>query len=365
MIRGCVVLLVLLWMAGGVLGARPIARLAYTGSDAHVAASLTGRADGSAGGELARVDEVTLGTRFSFELRVEAEAGVEVLDPDAGLLLGPGMVVESVGERVERGLGGGARELSWVIVGSPVSLGRVELGGPVVRYELAGGERGEVRLGPDGGGGWVVVGEIGGEPSGLSAASEAAGVRGPAGGRWLSVVLWGVLLGVVAVAVLVGLGFVAAALVRRSVAREEMRRRAPGLPRPAVEVALERLAALERGLSCGEVSAASGAAGACDVARGYLGDRFGLRAPRMTTREFLEAARCRGDVGWAAGELGELLERADRIKFAGSGARLEEASRAVAVVRGFVERTGGAGFDDAVVGGGARGGFRDDWGAAA
>lgn len=109
---------------------------------------------------------------------------------------------------------------------------------------------------------------------------------------------------------------------------------------PAHEVALRRLAALmeqklvERGMAerfFGEASL---------ILRRYIEDRFGLRAPERTTEEFLaEAGSSMVLFDEDVRVLGRFLSRADMVKFAAVVPGSDEAERAAALVRDFVERT--------------------------
>lgn len=80
------------------------------------------------------------------------------------------------------------------------------------------------------------------------------------------------------------------------------------------------------------------------VLRGYLEDRFGLHAPELTTAEFLRDAEANALADNALSShdrrvLGEFLSRVDMVKYAGAQATREDAERAVASVRSFIDRT--------------------------
>ncbi|MDA0802397.1 MAG: hypothetical protein O2819_01375 [Planctomycetota bacterium] len=73
------------------------------------------------------------------------------------------------------------------------------------------------------------------------------------------------------------------------------------------------------------------------VLRTYIGTRFQLRAPELTTHEFLAAAREGLPVSEQQKErLRSLLDFADRVKFARHRASPDEARMALRFVRGFV-----------------------------
>ncbi len=111
-------------------------------------------------------------------------------------------------------------------------------------------------------------------------------------------------------------------------------------PRPSPEAeALARLATLQRDLPA---AFADGRADEwvdrlSDVVRAYLGRRYGLAALELTTGELLQRLAPRLDAA-ALGTLQDLLQWADRIKFAGAAAGQAEAADALERSRQLVER---------------------------
>jgi hypothetical protein len=78
------------------------------------------------------------------------------------------------------------------------------------------------------------------------------------------------------------------------------------------------------------------------IVRAYIEQRFGVRAPELTTEEFLAHAGNASEL--AAREqdvalLGRFLERADQVKFARAEAAADEARRALDELRAFVRAT--------------------------
>lgn len=113
------------------------------------------------------------------------------------------------------------------------------------------------------------------------------------------------------------------------------------IARPAHEVALEQLDALDPGDPERHVE------GVTDVVRRYLGDRFGARAPERTTEELVEQARRTGSLPPVViEEVGSMLGTADRVKFARASAAPELARACAESARELIVRTG---RDDAVV----------------
>jgi len=137
--------------------------------------------------------------------------------------------------------------------------------------------------------------------------------------------------------VLVGLAALAALVVwwrrrRRTIAV------APPVPADArARRALAELAArglLERG-AFKEYYAALSA-----IVRGYLEDRFGLRAPEMTTEEFLLATTRNAELTRPQrASLGEFLRESDLVKFARHVPALADAERAFTAAGRFVDET--------------------------
>jgi hypothetical protein len=116
-------------------------------------------------------------------------------------------------------------------------------------------------------------------------------------------------------------------------------------PRPADELALEALARLriDRLLEKGEqvefyVRLSS-------ILREYLENRFHLRAPEMTTEEFLQAAQKAPELSQKHRPLlGQFLSEADLVKFARHRPQVGDAERAYDAAREFITSTGtGAG----------------------
>lgn len=111
-------------------------------------------------------------------------------------------------------------------------------------------------------------------------------------------------------------------------------------PVPPDARALAALAALDaRGLPVrGEVKPYY--AELSDVVRRYLEDRFGVRAPEMTTEEFLVATARGGALGAAhRALLAEFLRESDLVKFARHRPSPEAAARAMDAARRFVGET--------------------------
>jgi hypothetical protein len=97
------------------------------------------------------------------------------------------------------------------------------------------------------------------------------------------------------------------------------------------------------------------------IVRRYLEDRYGLRAPELTTEEFLREAQRSGQLSSSHRNLlSDFLVRCDRVKFARYEPDEEESRQALASARSFLEETrlvatAAAGGDRAGQGGQAAG----------
>lgn len=76
------------------------------------------------------------------------------------------------------------------------------------------------------------------------------------------------------------------------------------------------------------------------IVRTYLEHRYEIRAPELTTEEFLLVATARPELTEEhRGLLTQFLERCDRVKFAGYRPDTEESLATLSAARGFVEDT--------------------------
>ena len=153
----------------------------------------------------------------------------------------------------------------------------------------------------------------------------------------LPIVVGGLAWWMVAALIALGLAVIAAAVLgvrafrRRAVVRQRI---------SAYEVAVRRLAALERGGAPDEVGLDDWFVELSAIIRHYLEERFALRAPELTTEEFLQEARRAAGLSSAHREqLTAFLERCDRVKFAGYRPDADESLATLAAARAFVEDT--------------------------
>jgi len=76
------------------------------------------------------------------------------------------------------------------------------------------------------------------------------------------------------------------------------------------------------------------------IVRHYLEQRYEIRAPELTSEEFLQVATARPELSADhRGLLCSFLERCDRVKFAGYRPDADESLATLKAARGFVEDT--------------------------
>jgi hypothetical protein len=76
------------------------------------------------------------------------------------------------------------------------------------------------------------------------------------------------------------------------------------------------------------------------IVRRYLEDRYGLRAPELTTEEFLREAQRSGQLSSTHRDLlSDFLVRCDRVKFARYQPGEDESRQALGSARSFLEET--------------------------
>lgn len=122
--------------------------------------------------------------------------------------------------------------------------------------------------------------------------------------------------------------------------RRRTRPQAVAPPEPAHVVAVRALEALRSRRLPQAGAFKEFYSGLSDVVRTYLEGRFGLRAPEMTTEEFLQEATRGGCLARPHRELlASFLVESDLVKFARHVPTLEQCERAFAAARRFVDDT--------------------------
>lgn len=277
-----------------------------------------------------------LGDPLRLTLTVEAKPGVRIEMPDFGEALGRFSILDFTPRETPGEDGGVIARQDYTLRG-PAS-GRQRIPGLRIEYvdERAG----------DGAPRELITDELAFEvesvlPEGavVDALRPARGPLAELPGDWWSRWWLWLTLGAVAAA-----GIVWGAMIWRRHAAERTRA-------TAFERALRRLAALEeRGLPVAETVDAWYVE-LSDIVRRYIEDRHAVRAPELTTEEFLLEAR--RSVAFSAAHrdlLSTFLEGCDRVKFAGYSPEQDESRSALEVARRFLAEAE-ADFADAASGG--------------
>jgi hypothetical protein len=266
-----------------------------------------------------------LGDLMRLELTAEAETGVEVTMPDFGEALGRFLIVRHKAKRTENAKGTVHTEI--YTLQAPMS-GRQRV--PSMRLEFVDGRKGQ-----DGETRELLTEDFTIEVQSVTPDGKVASKLKPARGTltphpkpgWLARNWIFILLGIAALLVIAAFYY----WTRQASDRKRV---------SAYATALQRLDALEASGMPGADEADEWYVDLSDVVRRYLEDRFTLRAPELTTEEFLREAR-------RAGALTEthrmlltaFLEGCDRVKFAAYHPEEAESREALGSARRFVQET--------------------------
>ncbi len=274
----------------------------------------------------------SLGDTLYLRLTVTAPAGVSVDAPfqDAGdQRLGRFRIVGFVQDTRRDATGGQTHEQTYTLEAQASGRHRV----PPLRLELL--DTRAAGPGSAAGAQELLTDEISIQVAPIDAAAADAKLAPALGGLPEDVGgTSGVLvLGIVSIVVVLGSGSVL--LVRAIRARRRIEAQ-----RSAYDEAVTQLRVLsDRGAPDAETADAWFVALSAIVRR-YLEQRYGLRAPELTTEEFLNVAAARAELKASHRELLiQFLERCDRVKFAGYRPDAEESLATLAAARGFVEDT--------------------------
>jgi hypothetical protein len=144
---------------------------------------------------------------------------------------------------------------------------------------------------------------------------------------------WLTILGLASALAVVGSGSVLAYRAFRARRRIEKQR-------SAYDEAVAQLRALEDRGPPDDTAADAWFVALSSIVRRYLEQRYEIRAPELTTEEFLQVATARPELTAEHRALLSLfLERCDRVKFAGYRPDAEESLATLKAARGFVEDT--------------------------
>jgi len=265
-----------------------------------------------------------IGTPFRYTLTVTADRGVEVTIPTLEGALGDFQVVD-FGAAAPREQNGRVVQERWFTLVT-YTPGEQQVPGPTVQYLAANGEWQSLAAADA----TVHVESLLPAPD-ASPGAALRDIKAPvAVARDYTPLLW-----IAAAAALLG-GLIVWLLRRRRRPRVVL---APP-PRPAHELALEALTRLrdERLVEAGRHEVFYVRLSA--IAREYVEARFRLRAPEMTSEEFLQAAQRNAQLGAPQRSLlGQFLGEADLVKFARHTPTASDAERAFDAARDFVHST--------------------------
>lgn len=267
---------------------------------------------------------VTIGTPFRYTMRIEADGEIELAVPLLAGQIGE-FIVTDFGE-VPHGEKEGRIVERWYDLVT-YETGERTIPGPTVQYRKAGGALERLDA-PDV---KITIESLLAPKDGLAPSEEVREIKGPVPVPRDYRPLWWTAL---AFALLVALVYGAYRLLNR---RPEI----PVAPaRPAHEVALEALSRLRAARLLESERHEEYYVRLSAIVRSYLEGRFRLRAPEMTTEEFLQAAQRNPQlVAEHRASLGRFLGEADLVKFARYLPSVEDAERAYAAARQFVEAT--------------------------
>jgi len=268
-------------------------------------------------------DSITIGEKVKYTLRVLAKDETEIRFPDPGETVA-GLTVEDSGFSRRTFLG--KKEITRWYELSTFKTGEYEI--PAIDVEYREGQRlawNKVSAGPL----KLTVRSL------LDEYPEAKDIRDIKGPIYLRPVYPLVFLGLFILA-----AAAAAAIFvykRRKALRDRLFRRRPRLPH---EIAYEKLDELKsrglvkRGMIRQYYFELS------DIIRHYLEGRFNLRAPEMTTEEFLESLKKEDKLGKEEKSfLKEFLSHCDLVKFARYGASESDAGKSFSSARNLVDKT--------------------------
>jgi hypothetical protein len=280
----------------------------------------------------------TLGDAIYARLAIEAPAGVSIDAPfqEAGdQRLGRFRVVGFTRDTQHKPDGGQLHEQTYTL--EPPSSGRQRI--PPLRFEMTDARKGSAgsagSAGDPGKPQEVLTDEVPLEIVPLAGEAASAQLR-PAAGELdpdVGGIGWLAILGIASGLAILGSGSVLAYRALRARRRIEQQR-------SAYDEAVAELRALEDKGPPDETAADGWFVALSSIVRRYLEHRYEIRAPELTTEEFLLVATARPELtAEHRALLTSFLERCDRVKFAGYRPDADESLATLKAARGFVEDT--------------------------
>ena len=272
----------------------------------------------------------TLGDPIYLRLTVEAQPGVVLDVPSEDLAIQAGFRVADFDQAHDHTTSGGALETRTLELEAP-SSGRRRI--PPLRLEFTdaraksgSGSNAKLELLTD-----EIPLEIGTVSTDRTNAElkPARGAMDPVIGR-KSPWPWIAAIAGAAISFAITMFFVRAARRRRAVQARVS----------AYDAAMAALAALEARGAPADADADAWFVELSAIVRRYLEGRYGVRAPELTTEEFLQEARRSRELDELhRNRLGEFLAACDRVKFAGWRPTAEESLATLGAARAFVDET--------------------------
>jgi hypothetical protein len=146
----------------------------------------------------------------------------------------------------------------------------------------------------------------------------------------------------IAAAAALALAAIAGLAIRKRLGRKVIAGPPPRPPRPAHEVALERLEALRKGDHLARAEHKAFHVELSEILRGYAGARFGFDSIELTVAELFDELDRRSTPGLDRGRLRSILELSDFVKFAKLEPAIDESRAALegalAIVRDTTPR---------------------------
>jgi hypothetical protein len=268
-------------------------------------------------------ERVSIGTPFRYTVEVRAEKDVELVVPVLGGQLGE-FTVTDFGEEPVTEADGRVIITRWYTLVT-YTPGYLFIPGMTVQYRIGGEELKRVD-GKDVG--IRVASLLEQEPD----AKDIRDIKGPVAVPfdWTPVII-----GIAILAGVIALGLIASRLLRRINAPS-----AATPPPPPDVVALEALARLRHRRLTEPEERAAWYVDLSAIVRTYIEGRFGLRAPEMTTEEFIHAVQLDSPLIPEHRQLlGEFLAECDLVKFARYMPTMEETERVYAAARRFINES--------------------------
>ncbi len=266
--------------------------------------------------------EISIGDKLRYKITVDAVSTLEIELPELGENLG-GFEIRDFGRTEPKMRKGNSVLEQWYLL-DIYTTGTYTIPAPLIRYTDATGtthdiEGKEIKVEVKS----VLSEDSSGEIKDISPPTDLPG-------SYRSLILY-----LVVAAVLLATAIVAIRYFRRRKLPED-----EPVARPAHEIAYERLEALNALQLIERKQIEEYYVGISDTIRSYLENQFELKAPEMTTEEFLVVAASESNLkNEHKTLLSEFLTNCDLVKFARHGPNLAEIKSACDAAKQFVDET--------------------------